>query len=429
MINLLVIVFILFGIKSILLSKNGIENSIQWIIFAFVLGYRTFEPVAGLKIHPIEIFIYLSIFRALLFKPIKYTKIPKVISILGVLFLTMYLIDIFTRYNPIVLLEFKNAILLYMVFYMVQFIQINDSLFIKYMKTYLFSATFISFLGILEYLFPSFIASIFGFDHIYNFNLESIFFSRLAFLFWGSHLAANLIAPVFPIMILLKYVKDPILKNNIILTGFILLNLFAIYLSGNRISWLILTAMLILTLFQFRKSLIPRLKPFILFISVGFIAYVYSQPVEGRYISTFKALTGQIDTKYDSSGGERMARAKMAMSSIMNNPIGTGWGSQGWVHSDVLQIGASVGIISALIFFFSPIVLFIQIFRYYKDAPPDLSILYFCQCNLLIFVIISFLLNGNILKVQSGVPLIVLWALVEGFRQYNRDQYRVLAYG
>ena len=429
MINLLVILFTLFGIKSILLSKNGIDNSIQWIIIAFILGYRTFEPVAGLKIHPIEIFIYISIFRILLFKPKKYSAIPKTIIILGFIFLFTYFIDVFTRNSPRVLFEFKNALLIYMIFYMTQFIQINESLFIRYMKTYLFSATFISFLGVLEYLFPSFIASIFGFDHIYNFNLESIFFSRLAFLFWGSHLAANLIAPVFPIMILLKYVKDPILKNNFILIGLILLNLFAIYLSGNRISWLILTFMLILTLIQFRKSLIPSLKPFMLIISIGFIAYVYSQPVEGRYISTFKALSGQIDIKYDSSGGARMARAQKAMSSILNKPMGTGWGSQVWVHSDVLQIGASLGIISGLIFFFSPIVLFIQIFRHYKDAPPDLSILYFCQCNLLVFVIISLLLNGNILLVQSGVPLMVLWALVEGFRQYYKDRYRLVSYG
>ena len=276
MINLLVILFTLFGIKSILLSKNGIENSIDWIILAFVLGYRTFEPYPGLKIHPIEIFIYLSIFRALLFNSTKYTKIPTNISILSLLFLIMYFVDIFTRKNPMVLLEFKNAILIYMVFYLIQFVKINDSLFIKYMKTYFIAATIISIFGVIEYLLPSLMASIFGFNQAYNFNIESIFFSRLAFLFWGSHLAANLIAPVFPIMILLKYVNDPILKNNIILTGFIVLNLVAIYLSGNRISWLILTVMFLITLFQFRNKLIPSLKPFITIITLGFIAYIYS---------------------------------------------------------------------------------------------------------------------------------------------------------
>ena len=422
MINLLVILFTLFGIKSILLSKNGIENSIDWIILAFVLGYRTFEPYPGLKIHPIEIFIYLSIFRALLFNSTKYTKIPTNISILSLLFLIMYFVDIFTRKNPMVLLEFKNAILIYMVFYLIQFLNLNENLFIKYMKTYLISATLISLLGVFEYLFPSLMASIFGFNQTYNFNMESIFFSRLAFLFWGSHLAANLIAPVFPIMILLKYVKDPLFKNNYILIGLIFINLFAIYLSGNRISWLILTVMFLITLFQFRKTLIPNLKPFITLVTIGFIAYIYSQPVEGRYLSTFKALKGQIDTKYDSSGGQRLLRANIALNSIKTNPLGTGWGSQGWVHSDILQIGASVGIAAGLILLLSPIVLFLRIFSLYKQYNIKSSIILFIQSNLLIFVMISFLFNGNILKVQSGVPLMILWALVEGYRQTFKHQ-------
>jgi len=49
MINLLVILFTLAGIRSILLRKNGLENSLNWIIFGFILGYRTFELFPGLK--------------------------------------------------------------------------------------------------------------------------------------------------------------------------------------------------------------------------------------------------------------------------------------------------------------------------------------------------------------------------------------------
>ena len=49
MINLLVILFTLAGMRSILLTKNGLENSLNWIILGFILGYRTFEPFPGLK--------------------------------------------------------------------------------------------------------------------------------------------------------------------------------------------------------------------------------------------------------------------------------------------------------------------------------------------------------------------------------------------
>ena len=58
MINILVIVFTIIGIYEILIKHNGIEKSLSWIIVAFLLGYRTFEPIPGLKLHPIEIFAY-----------------------------------------------------------------------------------------------------------------------------------------------------------------------------------------------------------------------------------------------------------------------------------------------------------------------------------------------------------------------------------
>ena len=62
-IKIIVIIFTLLGIKSILFDSNGIANSFRWIILAFILGYRTFTLFAGLKIHPIEIFIYSTIIR------------------------------------------------------------------------------------------------------------------------------------------------------------------------------------------------------------------------------------------------------------------------------------------------------------------------------------------------------------------------------
>jgi len=283
------------------------------------------------------------------------------------------------------------------------------------------AASLISILGIIEYLFPSFMSSIFGFESEPINNFESVFFSRLAFLFWGSHLAANLIAPVFPILLLLKVEKDSIIKNNYVLTFLVIVNLFAIYLSGNRISWLIITILLFATITQYRSSLIPYMKPYALFITIAFVAYIYSQPVEGRYISTFKALTGNIDTRYDSSGGERIVRANIAINSIFEKPFGTGWGSQGWVHSDVLQIGASIGVIPGLILFLTPLFLLFRIYKFYLLASPDNQTDFFVCCGLLIFVIISLSLNGNIMKVQSGVPLLVLWAIIDGYyRSYSQ---------
>jgi len=416
-INLLVIVFTLIGVRSILFTKNGIEKSLQWIILAFILGYRTFEPISGLKLHPIEIFLYSSLIRIIVSSPPKYLKMPLNVILLGIYFITIFIIDCLTRYNQWVLLEFKNSILLVIIFYIVQYIQIEKVYIIKLLKIYLFSASIISTLGILEYLFPSMVSVVFGYQYNPVFMSESIFFTRSAFLFWGSHLAANLIAPIFPILLLLKTEKDPITTNHSFLTILVLINLFAIYLSGNRISWLILTILLIATIFQYRRSLLPFMKSYIIMISIAFVAYIYSQPVEGRYISIFKAIGGQIDTRYDSSSAKRLERAKVALKSIFKTPLGTGWGSQGWVHSDILQIGSTVGIIPGVIFLFAPMLLLIKTYRYYLTAVPAQKTIFFTLCGLLIFMIISLGLNGNMFLVQSGVPLFLVWALAYSYGQ------------
>ena len=49
----------------------------------------------------------------------------------------------------------------------------------------------------------------------YESSINSILFNRVAFLFWGSQLAANLIPPVFPILVILKVENEFIGTNNI----------------------------------------------------------------------------------------------------------------------------------------------------------------------------------------------------------------------
>ena len=221
---------------------------------------------------------------------------------------------------------------------------------------------------------------------------------------------------------MLKVERAPIFNNNYIITFLVIINLFAIYLSGNRLSWLILTILLLTTIIQYKSSLIPYVKSYALLVTIAFVTYIYSQPVEGRYVSTFKALTGNIDTRYDSSSGARLARANIVIESIIQNPLGTGWGSQGWVHSDVLQIAGSIGIIPGIIFLFGPLYLLFRMYRLYSIASPNEQTIFFVFCGLLIFVIISLSLNGNILKVQTGVPLFLLWAMADNYyNSHNQD--------
>ena len=420
-INLLVIGFTLLGLKEILFKHNGIERSLHWIVMAFVLGYRTIEPIPDIRFHPIEIFVYATIIKIFISRAVKYRKMSIYILVISLFFVNVFIIDLLTRYGHFAFTEFKNAFLLTLLFIIIQYIQLNKAYIIEVLKYYLIVASILSFLGIAEFLFPSFMKDIFGFDYHTNHNTNTIFFKRTAFLFWGSHLAANLIPPVFPILLLLRGDKDPIVNNNYFLTFLIIENLFAIYLSGNRISWLILTILLLSTIYYYKAFLIPYMKAYAILITVIFVAYIYSQPVEGRYVSTFKALTGKIDVRYDSSGSARMARAKYAMKSIIQHPLGTGWGSQGWVHSDVLQISATIGIIPGALFIFSQILLLFRAYSFYSKAPPDQQTIYFTLFGILIYIIVCFSLNGNILLVQCGTPLLLFWAITDSYiNRYNQ---------
>ena len=420
LINLLVIIFIISALHSILFKKYGLNDIIIWVTYGMVIGYRTFEPIQGLKIHPIEILVYAGILRIILTNIYPIINLPKVIVFLSYIFLSFFILDILTRYNPIVLLEFKNSFLLISIFFLIKHIEINEKTFTAFSVAYLKSVTLIAFLGLLEYNFPEVISSIFGFQNNYSFEInENILFNRLAFLYWGSHLAANLIPPAFPILIFLKWKEHPLVTSNIILTIIFLLNLFAVYLSGNRISWLILTIFFFLTVFYFKNRLLPYLKSYSIIIVSVFIIYIYSQPVEGRYFSTYKALIGNIDKKYDSSSQARMQRALNAIGSMAKNPIGTGWGSQGWVHSDVLQIGASLGIISGILFFCGPLFLTGRSIQYYISCSLYHKPPYFLCILLFIYILASFSLNGNILKVQTGAPLFLIWAVCWGYLEYK----------
>ena len=410
-INVLLVGFILLAVYNILLDKNGIKNSFIWIVIAFVFGYRTIEPVSGLKLHPIEILTYIACIRIIFFKCKKYYKMPKPVSLISFLFAIHFILDVMTRYSWLVLLEFKNSILLLAIFFLALHIKFDRNNLKSILEYYFLSITAISILGITEYLFPSVMGNIFGNINTQDIVYNDLLFNRVAFLFWGSHLAANLIPPVFPIILYLRSENIEWTKNSLLLTSTIFLNLFAIYLSGNRISWLIITIYLLLILFMYSGEVLPYMKTYAIIVSIGFVIYVYSQPVEGRYISTFLALAGNIDQRYDSSGAARLKYANIALKSMQDRPMGTGWGSQGWVHSDILQIGASLGIVTAVIFIMGPILLLLSIYRSFNKAPPEIQTGLFLCVSLLIYIIISLTLNGNILKVQTGAPLYISWAM------------------
>ena len=135
----------------------------------------------------------------------------------------------------------------------------------------------------------------------------------------GTHLAANLLSPVFPILIYLRLKNHWLTQNYFILTLSIILFLITIYLSGNRISWFLLTAMLLTLLTFFSNARLSKLKSYSIYIVAFFVFVVYSLPATRRYISIFESLTLNIDTSYDASSSKRLEFIKYGLDIIQNN--------------------------------------------------------------------------------------------------------------
>ena len=89
--DILVVIFTIFALNNILFHKNGIQNSILLMVLAFIIGFRTFEPFTGIKIHPIEIIINASMLRIFSTRVLKYYRMPVSIIITGYFFITIFI--------------------------------------------------------------------------------------------------------------------------------------------------------------------------------------------------------------------------------------------------------------------------------------------------------------------------------------------------
>jgi len=423
LINLLIIGFTLLGVRSILYEKDGVEKTFIWILWAFCLGYRTFSTIPMLVIHPIEIFSFTCIIRLFSSNHYRYRRIPMIHRIILFLFFIVFVVGVINDFSPYVLNDFKAISLLYQFYFISQYIKFDQDSFFRIIKHYFIPAVYISLFGVIEYYNPTISSSIFGFDKSSQHGYEIIdqrMFGRLAFMFWGTHLAANVIPPIFPILFYLKVKKNWIINNNFIFSSLIFLFLITIYLSGNRVSWLIITLMLFNFIFIYSNSLFPNVKKYILLISISFILTIYSLPATYRYFSIFKALTGNIDATYDASSAKRLGLIKYAFTDIKNNFMGVGWGEMWWVHSDILQITAAAGIIPGFLFILSLLLIFIRTIRYhnfirnFSDNNYEKLSVFICL-NFILFVTISLIFNGNYGLVQCGAPIFILWVISDSY--------------
>ncbi len=319
------------------------KGFILWLV-TFSIGFRHIYLTPHLKIHPSELLIWFLFFSLL------NAQIPKSFPfkiIVGVAIGCMGLLISLERWIPwsVALSEFKLFLVIIPVFYVTRTLVTNINQWRDVLIIISIITSSICLLGIVEYYVP-YLRGILIDDYFQEqaYVMSTYRFRRATFTFWGvGPMVSIYLSMVLPLFISGAVTEKDRLYKYILLTGAILC-VIGIYITGSRGSWsaAILSVAFYSLLSQKRKKLIVSV------IAASYIAVTWLLPD-----SFFNTLNSAYDTEnyYDTSALKRRSRATDAIQLIQQRPFfGYGWGGSGWVHSDILQIGANLGIPAMMLF-------------------------------------------------------------------------------
>jgi hypothetical protein len=440
MFSLIVILLSVYAYSRIFLDgRKGLESGVLWMVVLFFLGYRTFaiweETVYGIvkifKVHPIDFMLIFLFFKAISIT--KNASIPIWLIAIIPMSLISLMIGIYAKYPPDVevLFDFKNFFLIVPVFLVTGVYLKDDRNLLEAAYYYILVITALSFFGVVEVQFPSVRSALAGFYNDYEYEEYAIKdgFERAWFSHWGSVTVGHIIVCAFP---LIYYVRDKIglLKKPAFFYFSLVVNIWALYIAGNRADWIITFLIFFLYFFWYKKIHLGANKLILGILSAVLVAFIAIQFISDeaiqRFISGLIAIEGEADYAKDSSGFKRQERMGIAWETIFAKPFGVGWGVSGWVHSDFVQIASNGGWILGILYAAAFLYTFLNGYnistkngleRNEKDGLVILLISNLC-------VAYMFVINNNYILTQSGVPLFFLWALLHYYTVLIRKRLR-----
>jgi len=394
--------------------ERGIEFGFVLWALSLALGYRTIEVTPALRLHPAELLLWLllacvcaqrqMISRAQLSFPA---------------WLWFFLPFLALGWWPLVFgdakwdgmfSEFRDFLLLIPLLVVAPIVLQSERNWRHLVTAFFLASTWIALTGVLEYWFPS--AMRMFPEFIKNAKAEATAdgFVRAQFSFWGSQTATFVCVLAVPVAIALgRWWR----KWRLAIISAAALQLIAVYIGGFRSVWfMVLVQVVAACAFGLKKH---GLVVAILCILVAAIGYQFIPKTNERLVTTIAVLKG---APIDHSGRDRMNRATGAAERALEAPLGSGWNSAGWVHSDFLQVAANLGIVAGLIFFAgylytlwrigSRVKRFIETNR--SSQQGDLGFSLF----------LSFIAVGGLLAVEGVevlpqliLPVWFVWAMVE----------------
>jgi O-Antigen ligase len=166
---------------------------------------------------------------------------------------------------------------------------------------------------------------------------QTDYFTRVGFAGWGP-LAAWVFILVFGVVLGFWDSSENRLQRLIYL-GILGVLGAGILVSGQRGAWLALLVGLVI------YGILNPKRGLILLALGGILILLFP---EGNFLLRFASAFDP--TLFDASAADRYHRAGVALSAIANNPLGLGFGGLTFVHSDYLEIGASMGAVALGLF-------------------------------------------------------------------------------
>lgn len=393
-------------------GERGISLGLVLWVLTLALGYRTVEITKDLRILPAELLLLLLLVCVFAQRH----SFQKTINFPW--WLWLFVPFWVLGWWPLIvgdapwdkmLNEFRNF-LLFIPLLIVATVVLYKQRYWRFLLLAFFAAsTWIAFLGVIEYWYPG-INNLFpAFIHQTKPGLTPEGFVRASFSFWGGPQATFICVLALPMsfVIMTWWPQWYARAVALIASAF---QILAIFIGGYRSLWALLVGQIaIACILRLRKHgvLIAAL---CVVVAAG--AYQFVPNTTERAITGIAALSLN---PIDHSAQTRQDRALQAIEETINSPLGQGWSTAGWVHSDFLQVAVNLGVVPALIFLAGYLVTLGRLW-----ARARLCLKRSDQVDWALSILLAFVAVGAHLAVQGvqvlpqlALPVWFVWVIAE----------------
>jgi hypothetical protein len=393
--------------------KRGIRWGFLVWIGLFFLGYRTIAITGHLRLHPLVV-VMLAIFASVLVsfansrRPWSW-RLPGWLWAFPI-FWAWGIVEGVISHVPldVIVAHASNFVMLVPLWVVVTYVLRAPSDWRRTIVVFFTVGAGIASLGALEYFVPA-IAVVFPrymnpatIRDAVSISNDLCFFERATFSFWGHPAATFLCALALPLAVPL-WDWNARRLGRLAVAGAAGLLVVAIYISGYRSLWVMLggTAIALAVLRRKRTEMLVTAGALIV------AALVMPRAGQCRLESVGHMVLGQAT---DTSSQKRLARSETSLEQMLAHPLGQGWGKSGWVHSDVLQLGADLGVAAAGLFVFGYAATLARLWKRERQTRDSLAL----------GLLGSFLVLGGLLLTQAVyvlpqliMPGWLVWAMAD----------------